>query len=399
MTTTHLGSKLWVVLNSDRVVTELYNRKGSVTNGRPPYPVVSKLISRGLRSVLLPPADWSERRRVMHQLLSGSAVARYTEYQHQESLRLLHGYKHHPDLWWSHHQHYSNSLIHRITFGERPEANQDDLAAITKAQNIFLMNAPPFNLIDCFPELEKLPRMFQWWRKKYEAAGKFTLEAYSAYWTPIREAIEAGRAPSSFARDVLLGETKFSGNNESQMFLACQLIEAGSDTTRLSLNIFVLAAALNRDAFLKARAEIDSVCGHDAERLPTFEDEVRMPYVNAFAKELLRWRQIFVWTPEHTLTEDFAFEGYYFPKGTNFVINHASISTNPKTYPEPDVFKPERWLDGHESDILRGIWQFGGGRRVCVGYKLAQKSLFINISRLVYCYDYKTVCYDDLNIM
>lgn len=391
MTSTHLGSKLWVVLNSDRVVTELYNRKGSVTNEKPSYPVVSKLISRGLRSVFLPTSEWSERRRVMHQLLSGSAATKYTTYQHEESLRLLTSYAQLPDLWWSHHHQYSNSVIHRITFGERPANNDERIAAITKAQNIFLMNAPPFNLIDCFPELEKLPITLQWWRPKYEALGRYTLEAYTAYWSPIRDKIEAGDAPPSFARDVLLGEAKFQGSNESQMFLACQIIEAGSDTTRLSLNIFALAAALNSEKFLAARAEIDTVCGSNAERLPTFEDEPQMPYVNAFAKEMLRWRQIFLWTPEHTLTQDLAFEGYYFPKGTNFVINQASISNNAHMYPEPEVFKPERWLDGHEANFLRATWQFGGGRRVCVGWQLAQKSLFINMARLIYCFDYKTV--------
>ena len=391
MTTTHLGSKLWVLLNSNRIATELYNRKSSVTNGRPWYPIVSDLISFNNRSVLLPANDWAERRRVMHHLLSGTALVRYQNYQNEESIRLLVSYSKNPEDWHIHHHRYSNSVIHRITFGERPQDNDSKVKDVAYAQKVFLLNAPPMNLVDCFPELAKLPRFLQFWRKKYEALGQITVDAYSAYWAPIKKAIEEGKAPPSFARDVLTGEGGYKGSDINSMFLAMQLVEAGSDTTRLTINMFVLAAVTQRDKYLKARAEIDAVCGASAERLPNFDDESSLPYVGAFAKELLRWRPIFIWTPEHTLTENFEFEGYFFPKGTHFVINHASISSNPNYFSDSEAFKPERWLNGHETDLTQGVWQFGGGRRVCVGHRLAQKSLFINLARLIYCFDYKEV--------
>lgn len=397
MTTTHLGSKLWVVLNSDRLVAELYARKGSITNGRPDYPMVSDLISQGRRSVLLPIKGWSERRRVMHQLLSGTALAKYQGYQDQESIRLLEGYLDNPRKWYAHHLRYSNTVIHRITFGESP--NEIDMSAVTKAQMLFLQNAPPCNFWDCFPELARLPRMFQWWRQKYEEMGQFTNDAYSAYWTPIKRAIEDGKAPQSFARDLILGEGNFNGSQLDKMFLSMQLVEAGSDTTRLGLNIAILAAVVNPDKFLKARVEIDSICGSNAERLPSFEDEERLPYVNAFIKELLRWRRIFVWTPEHTLTDNLQFEGYHFPKGTNFVINHVAIAENSDRYEDPLRFLPERWLDGHETDLTGGSWQFGSGRRLCVGYKLAQRSLFIILSRLIYSFDFEAVSSDSISLL
>jgi cytochrome P450 len=390
MTTTHLGSKLWVVLNSNRLVSELYGRKGSVTNGRPRYPMVNELISQGRRSVLLPPNGWAERRRVMHQLLSGSSLTKYQQYQDEESTTALSSYLQDPKRWFLHNQTYSNSVIHRITFGERPGANSN-IDDITKAQFYFLANAPPYNLWDCFPELAQLPQIMQFWRKKYVAMGKATVDAYSAYWMPRKQDILDGRSPQSFARDLVFDEGKFDGSEVDKMFLAMQLVEAGSDTTRLATNIFILAAVSHPEKFEKARAEIDSVCGCNGERLPNFQDEPRMRYVNAFAKEMLRWRRIFDWTPEHMLTEDLEFEGYHFPKGTNFIINHASIANDPEVYSEPKAFKPERWLDGHEGEIWEGSWQFGHGRRLCVGYRLAKKSLFINLSRLIYCFDFEAV--------
>jgi cytochrome P450 len=41
------------------------------------------------------------------------------------------------------------------------------------------------------------------------------------------------------------------------------------------------------DALREAQAEIDAVVGND--RLSTFEDRDRLPYINAMVKELLRW--------------------------------------------------------------------------------------------------------------
>jgi cytochrome P450 len=392
MTTTHLGSKLWVVINSNRLVQELYGRLGSATNGRPKYPMVSDLISQGRRSVLLPPKEWQERRRVMHQLLSGSALRRYQTYQDEESMKLLANYCENPEKWFAHNHTYSNSVIHRITFGQRPDSSDRQLMEeVMRVQFEFLKNAPPFNLWDCFPELAKLPNILQWWRAPYVAIGEATNRAYSAYWNPIKSAIEQGQSRPSFARDLVMGEGKYSGSGKDQMFLSMQLVEAGSDTTRLATNIFILAAVSHPDKFAKARRIIDEVCGKDAERLPVFEDEDRLAYINAFAKEMLRWRRIFAWTPEHTLTTDLEFEGYRFPEGTNFVINHVSIANDESNFEDPQDLKPERWLDGHESELWEGNWQFGAGRRLCVGNRLAQKSLFILLSRLIYCFDFKRV--------
>jgi cytochrome P450 len=392
MTTTHLGSKTWVILNSSRVATEIYNRCGAITNERPHLPVVNGLVSREKRSVWLHTAQWSERRRIMHQLLSGSAMAKYAEYQELESTQMLAEYVYQPDKWWVHHGRYSNSVIHRIALGERIPCASQKLADIFRVVIEFVTQGPPMNTIDCFPALSKLPKSFQWWRRRAEILGQSTFDVYSAYWTPIKKSIMAGNATHCFARDVLVGEgAKFSGDEQDAMYLALQLVEAGSDTTRASLNIFVMAAITYPDIFQMARAEVDRVCGSNAERLPVFADELAMPYVNALIKELLRWRPLFIWTPEHSLTEDLEFEGYYFPRGTSFVLNHYALSTDPAAFEEPETLKPDRWLDGHERDILKGLWIFGGGRRVCVGYRLAQRSLFINVARLLYCYDFTAV--------
>jgi cytochrome P450 len=51
-----------------------------------------------------------------------------------------------------------------------------------------------------------------------------------------------------------------------------------------------LALTLYPNVRRRAQQELDSVLGRD--RLPTFEDRPRLPYIDAMCKEVLRWRMV-----------------------------------------------------------------------------------------------------------
>ena len=53
---------------------------------------------------------------------------------------------------------------------------------------------------------------------------------------------------------------------------------------------FFLAMALHPDIMRKAQHELDAVTGRD--RLPTFEDRPRLPFVDAVCREVSRWRPV-----------------------------------------------------------------------------------------------------------
>ena len=53
---------------------------------------------------------------------------------------------------------------------------------------------------------------------------------------------------------------------------------------------FCVAMILWPDIQKKAQDELDSVIGRD--RLPTFEDRPRLPFVDAVYKETMRWRPV-----------------------------------------------------------------------------------------------------------
>jgi cytochrome P450 len=94
-----------------------------------------------------------------------------------------------------------------------------------------------------------------------------------------------------------------------------------------------MALALYPEVQKRAQAELDSVLSRD--RLPTFDDKPRLPYIEAMCKELLRWRVVTplgIYNPSstsartkvscllhkgvpHAAAEDDVYRGFFIPKG------------------------------------------------------------------------------------
>ena len=99
--------------------------------------------------------------------------------------------------------------------------------------------------------------------------------------------------------------------------------------------------ATHPDFVERARKELDAICGEDAGRLPTFEDQAKLPLITAVIKETLRWKPFvesgaysdnpisFMITDYEAfvrvLIKDDHFEPYYFPAGTRFSIFPQSL--------------------------------------------------------------------------
>jgi hypothetical protein len=109
---------------------------------------------------------------------------------------------------------------------------------------------------------------------------------------------------------------------------------------------FFLAMLMNPEAQTKAQEEIDRVIGTD--RLPTFDDEPKLPYVTALAKEVFRWQQVapfgmrslpsafveLTFLPcvpaiPHRLMEDDVYNGYFLPKDAIVLGNAWYVSLPP----------------------------------------------------------------------
>jgi len=168
------------------------------------------------------------------------------------------------------------------------------------------------------------------------------------------------------------------------MWLCASMYAGGAETTSTTLKWFFFAMMRYPEAQHTAQAEIDQVIG---DRLPNLNDRDRLPYVEALIKELLRCFIIAPTALPHRLMEDDHYKGYFIPKGTIVLPNSWSISRNEEMYPNPEEFRPERFLEpstkSGEFPMDPHKYVFGFGRRVCPGIDFADASLFMNIATIL----------------
>lgn len=222
--------------------------------------------------------------------------------------------------------------------------------------------------------------------------------------------------------------------------------EAGSDTTASTLNGFVQAMVLYPSVQKQAQIELDNLCG--TERLPTMDDWDSLPYIRACIKETLRWMPTVIIGMPHCVIQDDEYMGYKIPKGAGVTCmfcpvisffhhlprhccgigkdhppnllslcrtlattfrgmgqtadihpdNVWAINMDANRFKNPRAFDPSRYEGDNQTSAeaamnsdpsKRDHFVFGAGRRVCQGMHIADRSLFLSISRLLWAFNFE----------
>jgi len=130
---------------------------------------------------------------------------------------------------------------------------------------------------------------------------------------------------------------------ERQLLSLClDLFVAGTETSATTLTWAIILLSLNQDIQYKIHREIDNIIG--SETLPRMDDRKKLPFTEASILEIQRLADIVPLGIPHAVTEDVQFRGYFIPKGTLVLSNMYSVHMNPELWPEPEKFKPERFL-------------------------------------------------------
>ncbi|KAJ0025968.1 hypothetical protein Pint_08880 [Pistacia integerrima] len=170
------------------------------------------------------------------------------------------------------------------------------------------------------------------------------------------------------------------------------LIMAASDTTTVTLTWGLSLLLNNRDVLQKAQQELDTHIGR--ERLPNESDIQNLVYLQAIIKETLRLSPAAAMTVPHESLADCTVGGYHIPAGTRLFVNLWKIHHDPRIWPDPYQFKPERFLTTHKDFDVKGqnfeYIPFGSGRRMCPGFLFASQIMQLTMATLLHGFEIST---------
>jgi cytochrome P450 len=251
-------------------------------------------------------------------------------------------------------------------------------------------------VLDYLPALRRLPDWILPPLKRAKDVHRREKALYRYHWDRAKRSVHAGTANPCFSVNLVAEQQNDGFSDDQASYITGTLLEAGSDTTANTLYGFVCALLIYPEVQKRGQAELDRVVG---DRLPTLEDEMDLQYIRGCVKEALRWLPTtLMGAVPHALTRDDMYRGYRLPAGAGVINNVYAIHQDPVRYPDPRRFAPERFADDFQSvfdaalnpDVSkRDQFTFGAGRRICPGLHVAERSLFLAISRMLWAFDFQ----------
>jgi cytochrome P450 len=146
------------------------------------------------------------------------------------------------------------------------------------------------------------------------------------------------------------------------------LLLAGHETTALALSWSLYLLAQNPEVATQLHAELDAVL---ARRLPTLDDVPRLTFTAKVIKESMRLYPP-AWGVVRMSAAECQLGGYRIPKRSSVILSQWVMHRDPRYFPDPTRFDPNRWTDSFERDLPRfAYFPFGGGPRLCIGAAFA----------------------------
>nr|XP_056711579.1 cytochrome P450 2C20-like [Euleptes europaea] len=384
------GPKPMVVLCGYEVVKEALVNHSEEFGGRPPIPIDER-ITKGHGQPGRNERKWKEQRRFMLSTLRDFGMGKKTMSERVQveagclvqEIAATKGKSFDPTR--STFSAVSN-VICSVVFGTRFDYKDpvflEHLQIIDDFMNFFDLS---FGLIyNTFPKImDFLP-----------GPHKTLLSGCEKLFACFHERVEAHKQtldpenPRDYI-DCLLIKMEKEQNSADDFFSPEEIITsvfgiftAGTGTTSKALlyALFVMAKLPHIQA--RVQEEIDEVVG--ANRAPSMEDRVRMPFTNAVVHELQRYENLSLENIPREMTCRTVFRGFTIPQYTMVVPVLSSVHFDPLQWENPEEFNPGHFLD--EKGEFRkndAFMPFSAGKRACPGEALARMELFLFFSTLL----------------
>lgn len=273
----------------------------------------------------------------------------------------------------------ANVLCQCILNKRFPKVDKEFHAQLTIIQDI-VDNIESFNIVDMIPWLEHFP-IPSWKRFKNSLARKN--EWMANVLQEHRDTLTDG-----VSRDLvdtmlfLQAEAKRTNNIEELNRLTdCnighivyELFGGGIESTTMSILWFITYMIRHPKWQDRIYEEIQSTTENGD--IPSPFDRGSYPVLEACIKEVLRIVSVLPVGFPHRTMSDTTLDGYDIPGDTMVIMNIWGIHHDEKSWKDPYVFDPERFLQPNPNERYSYL-PFGIGNRVCLGSVIAKMEMFL----------------------
>jgi cytochrome P450 len=170
---------------------------------------------------------------------------------------------------------------------------------------------------------------------------------------------------------------------------AMTMILAGHETTALAMTYALYLLATDQQSLGRIKQELSEVLQGEQ---PTMLHYSKLVFTEAVFKETMRLYPP-AWGVGREAKVDCMLGEYPVPKKTQVMMLQWATHRDPRFYPEPLAFKPERWLD---TEFVKNLpkfayFPFGGGSRICIGATFAMLEGILLLATLLQRFEFEAL--------
>nr|QZP43543.1 cytochrome P450 monooxygenase CYP324A43 [Ephestia elutella] len=162
---------------------------------------------------------------------------------------------------------------------------------------------------------------------------------------------------------------------------AAAFLQGGFDTSASALTFLTYELAYHQEIQEKLHDEIAELKSRLGDKVFHSEDLSSLTYLNCVINETLRKYPPMGFL-DRVASKDYKIdESLTIPAGTPVYVNAIGMHYDPKYFPDPEEFNPDRFLPENEKSILPETFMpFGEGPRICIGMRFAKVSMLFAVA-------------------
>lgn len=166
------------------------------------------------------------------------------------------------------------------------------------------------------------------------------------------------------------------------------MMNAGSDTTAIAMNNAMFWLLKNPNCLRKLREEIDAVMEPD-EVVVSYDKVKYLPYLRACLDESMRITPPTTFgLPRRTPKDGAYILGEFIPGNTSVSMSAYVAHRDPRIFPDPESYRPERWLGDAGKELQPYFITFSAGARGCIGRNISYLEQTVLLASVIHRYDF-----------